>query len=175
MHEYQYLVGATLSGSLSIYVLTRQQKTLPLKILILFGLAIAVKETFSFLSMTALDQNASAKFFAITVMSSRLGYPLYLLTFLNIPEKRDTKSLMLVIFPALADMVLIIHPDYLSNFLFLSTEFGWTYRTVQVNLLLAIDSILYLGYIAAIIIGLFTLIRKTSFPLLRKKIRCFLC
>jgi signal transduction histidine kinase len=172
MYEYQYLASAILSLSVSIYI-SRRAKTLPLKILILFGLAIAAKGTFTFFSMTAPNQNASAEFFTIMVIFTRLGYPLYLLTFLNIPQRRGRKSLMLTIFPLFIDIAAIIHPDYSANFQMVSTEFGWTHRTVQINLLLAIDSIVFLGYMVAIIIGLFTLVRKTSFPSLRRKYTVF--
>ena len=170
MFEYQYFVGVTLSLSVSIYISWRARaKTLPLRIMILFGLATAVRGIFSFFCATAPNQYASAKFFTMVVIFTRLGYPLYLLAFLNIPRKKSRKSLMLVILPVLVDLAVITHPDYPDNFQFLSTEFGWTYRTTQVNLLLAIDGVIHFGYIAAIIMGLTALIRKTNFPLLRRK------
>ena len=173
MYEYQYLVGAILSFSVSIQILVKRPRTLPSKILILFGLSVAIWETLSFLSKRAPDEIAAANLFIMIVLTSHLGYPLYLLTFLNVPKKIGVKSLILVIFPVLIDMILITQTSYSANFNFVRTEFGWTYRLVAFSPALGISTIVYLGYLAAIIVGLFALIKKTSFPSLRRKYLIF--
>jgi signal transduction histidine kinase len=72
-------------------------------------------------------------------------------------------------FPYFVDVAVVVQTNYSSNFIMVPTQFGWTYRTVQFNVLLAIDSMLYLGYMTAIVVGLFALIKKTSFRLSRRK------
>ena len=170
IHEsIQYLVGATLSVLVSACILIRGPRTLSSKLLICFGFAVTVWGTSSFFYITAQDEIAAASLFRIVVLTSRVGYPLFLLTFLNVSEKRKGKTLAAVMLPSSIGVAAIVHPDYLLNFLFLWTEFGWTYRTIQINLPLAIDSMLYFGYLTAIVSGLAGLIRKTNFPLLRRK------
>ena len=174
IHEsIQYLVGATLSVLVSACILIRGPRTLSSKLLICFGFAVTVWGTSSFFYITAQDEIAAASLFRIVVLTSRVGYPLFLLTFLNVSEKRKGKTLAAVMLPSLIGVAAIVHPDYLLNFLFLWTEFGWTYRTIQINLPLAIDSMLYFGYLTAIVSGLAGLIRKTNFPLLRRKYLVF--
>ena len=83
---------------------------------------------------------------------------------MNVPKRIDMKTIKAVFVPCLINIAIIILPiGYIDNFTFLyDNDNGWIYKTVQVNLLLVLDIIIYLGYIAAIVISLLSLVRKTE-------------
>jgi len=169
MDGYQYLIGGTLCLLMSLYVLLKPPRTLASKFLVLFGLAMWTWEISSFLYTTAPDVIASANFFRIMILTSHLGFPLYLLTILSVGGKSSGKTLLLILIPAVAQVAIMSQDDYIVNYEFFLTQYGWTYRVVSFHLPFVIGGIIFVGYLAGIVIALVGLIKKASFPLLKRK------
>ena len=169
LYNLQYLVSGILSLLVSFYILFKHPKTLALKSLLLFGLVTSLWEVSNFISRTASDMITAANFFAIMLISSHVCYPLYLLTVLNIREKRSGKVNILVILPAMMQLAIMIQHEYFINYRFFLTEFGWSYKVVSYNPLLIAVSLIFIGYLVGVIVILFNLVRKTRFPLWKKK------
>jgi len=169
MYEYQYLIGGALSIIVSLYILFNRPKTLPLSFLFLFGVAMSSWEISSFMYRTAPSVAECARFFRIMIISSHLGFPLYLLTILSIKYKWSTKKLFLVLLPLIIQILIMFQNDYIENYYFFLTKSGWGYRVVNFSPLFILSSVIFVGYLFAIIISLFNLIRKADLPLLKKK------
>jgi len=169
MINLQYLVSGALSLFVSIYVLVKRPRTLALKYLFFFGLVVSIWEISSLFSRIAPDAITSANLFTIVLVTSHLCFPIYLLTILNIREKRSRKILLVILIPAIIQAVMMLQKDYLANYEFFSTEFGWSYRVISYQLPLIIVSVIFIGYLVGIFIVLFSLTSKTRFPLLKRK------
>lgn len=169
MYEYQYLIGGALSIIVSLYIIFIRPKTLPLKFLFLFGLAMSVWEFSSFLYRTAPSAAECARFFRIMIISSHLGFPLYLLTILSVQEKWNLKKLSLVLIPVIVQMSIMFQKDYMENYYFILTESGWGYKAINFSPTFVISGVIFVGYLLGIVISLFNLIKKIDFPLLKKK------
>ena len=169
MYEYQYIVGGALSLLVSTYILARQPRTLALRFLLLFGLAVSVWEISSFLSKIAPNAVAAANIYKITILANHVCFPLYLATILTIREKRSGNTLLLIFIPVILQVAAVLQDSYFDSFEFVQTEFGWVYRVVGYDFLFTISNAIYAVYLAAILIILLDLARKTRFPLLRRK------
>ncbi len=169
MHEYQYLVGGALSFSVSMYVLLRRPRTYALKSLVLFGLVTSVWEISTYFYRTATDPIAATSFFRILILTSHLGFPIYLLTILNVRERRNKNLLALILIPVVFQVAVMLQPDYIANYMFYEIDLGWVYAVRSYELPLVIVSVLFLGYLLGVVIALLSLIKKTEFPLLKRK------
>jgi len=169
MIELQYLLAGFVALFVTIYVLLKQSHRQASWFLFGFGLAVAGGEVLSYVYVTAPNDTSAAGAFRLLILSNRVGYLLLLLTVVNVPGRRVVKSLLISLFPGLINVVAVFLPGYLSNFAFTPTGFGWAQSVVQVNTLLLIDSLCYLGSVAAIILGLFDLVSNTSFPSMKRK------
>jgi nitrogen-specific signal transduction histidine kinase len=169
MYEHQYLIGGALSLITSLYLLSRRPKTTALKFLVLFGLVTSMWGVSSFLYRRAPSITEAAYYFRIIILTSHMGFPLYLLTVLNIREKRSLKVMFLILLPAALQASMILRDDYITNFRFFLTEYGWAYRVVRFQPSLIIAGVLFVGYLLGIFLSLLILIKKASFPFLKKK------
>jgi len=169
MIELQYLLAGIVALFVTIYVLLKQSHQQASWFLFGFGLAVTVGEGLSYLYATAPNEISAAGAFRLLTLSNRVGYLLLLLTVVNVPGRRVVKSLLISLFPGLVNVTAVFLPGYLSNFAFTPTGFGWAQSVVQVNTLLLIDSLCYLGSVTAIILGLFDLVSNTSFPSMKRK------
>jgi len=169
MHEYQYLVGGALSFSVSTYVLLRRPRTYALKFLILFGLVMSVWEISTYFFRTATDPIAATSFFRVLILTSHLGFPIYLLTILNVRERRDKNLLALILIPVVFQVAVMLQPDYIANYMFYEIDLGWVYAVRTHQLPLVVVSVVFLGYLLGVVIALLSLIKKTKFALLKKK------
>ncbi len=176
MYAFQYLAGAALCLAVSTYITIKERgsRSFAVKNLVLFGLVGVVWELSSFFYRTAPNSAESLKFFRVMGICTHIGYPVYLLTFLSVHRPLSKRTLMLVGSSIIVETLMFLHPEYATAFEFRLTESGWHYVMTSFNLPLAIDTIIFMGYIAAIIVGLYTLIRKTNATLLRKKYIIFL-
>ena len=169
MYNLQYLVSGCLSAIVSIYIFTKRPKTFALKSLLVYGLVTSLWAVSVFLARTAIDAMTAANYFTIVIFTSHLGLPLYLLTILNVRERRSKRILVLILVPAVAQTVALFQ-GYFSNYEFFPTELGWFYRVVGgFQLPLIVSGVCFLGYLASIVVVLSELARKTAFPLLRRK------
>ncbi|MDH5795005.1 MAG: hypothetical protein OEZ24_02735, partial [Candidatus Bathyarchaeota archaeon] len=121
-----------------------------------------------FFARTAPDAVTAANFFTIVILTSHLGLPIYLLTILNVREKRSKRILLLILIPAIAQTAALFQ-GYFVSYEFFPTELGWFYRVVDFQLPLIMSGVFFLGYLACIVVVLFELTRKTAFPLLKRK------
>ncbi|RLG94252.1 hypothetical protein DRO29_06750, partial [Candidatus Bathyarchaeota archaeon] len=168
MYVYQYLISGVLSIFVSAYIVVKRPKTLALRFLLLFGLVVSSWGFATFLNKTAPNLTMATIFFKITILTSHLGFPFYLLTVLSIREKRNIKKLMLILIPAVIQLF-IMSQNYFDNYEIFRTESGWSYRVVSFQPSIIVVSVIFLAYLVGIFIALLSLIRKTKYPLLRKK------
>lgn len=168
MYEYQYLIGGSLSLVVALYVITRKPRTFALKSLSLFGLATFVWEFAAFFSKTAPDVITAANLYLIVILTSHLALALYLLTILNIQEKRALKTDILIMVPAMMQAA-VLPMGYFNSYMFSYSEDSWSYSIVSYQLPLVFVSVIFVGYLIGIIIVLFDLIRRTNSTLLRRK------
>jgi len=168
IYNLQYLVSGGLSVFVSVYILVKRPRTFALRSLLLFGLITSSWAVSVFLARTAPDAATAANFFMIVILTSHLGLPLYLLTILNVGEKRNRSILLLSVAPAIIQTAAIFQ-DYFVNYEFFPTELGWFYRVVNFRLPLILSGVIFVGYLAGIFVVLFRLTRKTTSPLLKRK------
>ena len=168
MYEYQYLIGGSLSLVVALYVITRKPRTFALKSLSLFGLATFVWEFAVFFSKTAPDAITAANLYLIVILTSHLALALYLLTILNIQEKRTLKTNTLILVPAMMQAV-VLPMGYFNSYMFSYREDSWSYSIVNYQLPLIFVSVIFVGYLISIVIVLFDLIRRTNSTLLKRK------
>jgi signal transduction histidine kinase len=169
MNEIQYLIGGALSFLVSTYVLVKRPRTLASKYLLIFGLTITVWEGATFLYRTAPDVSTAMLFFRIMILSSHLCYPIFLFTILNIQEKRDYKSLLVILLPVILQIALIFQYQYIANYEFFQNELGWVYKVNNYQPILIIVSVIFVSYLLGIVFALLVLIKNTKVQLLRKK------
>jgi len=169
MYEYQYLVGGALSLFVSVYVLLRRPRTLALGFLFVFGLVISLWEVSTFFYRTAPNELIAAYYFRLVILTSHIGFPLYLLTILNIRERRNTKILLLILIPMVLQVALMFFESYWANYEFFHIKLGWVYRVSSYQLPLVVVGAVFICYLIGIVIALLVLIKKTGLPLLRKK------
>jgi len=169
MYEYQYLVGGALSFGVSMYVLARRPRTMALMFLCVFGLVMSVWEISSFLYRTAPDAITSASFFRMMILASHLGFPAYLLTILNVRERRNRSFLLLILIPAVIQAAIMLQGDYIANYEFFQRQLGWAYKVVSFRLSLIASGFIFVGYLAGIVVALLVLITKATLPLLKRK------
>jgi signal transduction histidine kinase len=162
----QYVLGGLLALSVSAYVLIKTSpgnKTWALKGFFVYGLLIALWEFTTFFQRIAPNMEVSSVFFYGLLLASSLSQPTYLITVLSI--QKEKKSFLLVFIPILIRLI---------TFLFLDLnytlgEYGWTYDLSLSGIPFEVGTALYLGYLFAIIVILFGLIRKARSAILRKK------
>ncbi len=169
MDNLQYIISGILSLSVSIYILVKRPRTLALKSLFLYGLVVSLWEISSFFHSETSNPILAAQLFRIVLLTSHLCFPLYMLTILNIRQKRKMKILLLVLIPAIIQTAMMSQDYYFDNYEMFQTESGWSYRVVSYQLPLILVSIIFIGYLISIFIILFRLTRKTSLPLLKRK------
>ena len=169
MYVYQYLISGVLSLFVSAYIVIKRPKTLALRSLLLFGLVVSSWGFATFLNKTAPNLAMATIFFKITILTSHLGFPFYLLTVLSIREKRNIKTLMLIFIPAVIQIFIMLSQNYFDNYEVFRTESGWSYRVVSFRPQIILVSVIFLAYLVEIFIVLLSLIRKTRHPLLRRK------
>ena len=169
MYEYQYVIGGSLSLLVSIYVAAKRPKSLALRFFCLFGLFMSVWEFSSFGYMTAPNSTSTASFFRIMILSSHLGFPLYLLTILNVVERKKIKRILVIMIPAVIQAALMVQSGYVQNYEFFLTEHGWAYRVIALDIPFITAGIIFVGYLAGIAAALLGLIRRTKLALLRRK------
>lgn len=169
MYEYQYLVGGALSFLVSAYILAKRPQTSSMKFLGLFGLVMSVWEVFTYLYRMAPDPITTAKFFLVMILTSHLGFPIYLLTLISVEERRSKRMLLLVMVPAVIQAIMMLQGDYIVSYEFFQTTSGWAYRVSSFAPLLVAAGIVFMGYLLGIVVALLVLIRRTRFHLLRKK------
>ena len=174
MYEYQYLISWLLSFTISLYLLLKRPKTLSLKFLILFGFVTSLWETASFMYRGAATASDAAYYFRIMILTSHIVPPLYLLTIINIRERRNPKIMLLICIPVIMQAFLIYREDYISSFRFALTEYGWTYRISELHPSLVVSSVIFLGYLVGITLAFVILIRKAEFSFLKKKYQMLL-
>ncbi len=167
MENLQYLVGALLSSAVSLYILLKRPRTWAMKSLFLFGVVISLWEAAVFLFKTAPDAMTATHFFVINILTSHIGYPFLLFTFLNIDEHRSRKQLAIFL-PVILQTVFMAG-DYFSNYEVFYAESGWSYRVRTYQPLLVLVSLIFISYLISIFLVLFRLTRKTSLPLLKRK------
>jgi len=171
LYNLQYLVSGALSLFVSLCIILERPRTLALKYLFLFGLVTSLWEISNFFSRTAPDAVTAANFFTVVLITSHLCYPFYLLTVLNIREKRNRNILALMLTPAIIQIIIMLQKEYFVNYELFQTEFGWSYKVVSYHPSLIVTGLIFIGYLAGIIVILFGLASKTRFPLLKKKYR----
>ena len=159
----QYLVSGILSLLVSGYVLTRKPRTLPLKLFFLYGFVVAIWEFSVFCQRAAPNRNISALFFVALSVSSSLSLAMYLATILSIRQTR--RLLPLVFVPAIVSGIALIF----RTFEVFQTEFGWSYRIAGNTIPHFITVAVFLAYLLAIILTLFTLTRKARSHSLKRK------
>lgn len=170
MIHFQYLISGILSFFVSIYILVRRPKTLALKYLLIFGIIVSIWEFSSFLSKIAPTALIAADFYKITLITSQMGYPLYLLTIVNIKKERAKKIQILAIIPLLFQLITILFSgDYFSNIEFFENELGWVYKVVNIGPSFIISGSIYMMYLIVSTVFLFFLASKTEFSQLRRK------
>lgn len=174
VYSYQYLLGAALSLGVSVYILHRGVKTSASRLLIVFGLLVFTWEIFSALYRSELIASDARLYFWVILIVSHLSYPIYLLTVLNIRRERSRKLMFLLLIPGLIDAIIVATDQYYSSFSFLLTDYGRTYRIIGISLPIILDGIIYIGYLAMIIVSLLLLIKGTNFTFQRKQYVNFL-
>jgi len=169
MYEYQYLISGTLSFLTSLYLLIKQPKTRPLKFLIIFGLITSIWGISSFMYRVAPAASQTAFYFRLIMISSHLALPTYLLTIINIREKKSLRLQTLIIIPAILQVLMIYREDHISSFMFFLTSYGWAYRVISFSPPLTATGVIYVGYLLGIPLSLLILIKKANVPSLRRK------
>jgi signal transduction histidine kinase len=135
----------------------------------MFGVIVAIWEFSSFMSKTSFSAFEAADLYRITLISSHIGFPLYLATLINIREKRDIKTL-LIFLPLILQLGLMSQENYFVNYEFFMNELGlWVYKVTNYNTSLIINSSIFIGYMIWIFIELAQLVRITNLPLLKRK------
>jgi signal transduction histidine kinase len=169
MNSVQYLVSGVMSLFVSAYVLVKRPKTLVLKSFFLYGLVVSLWEISNFFNSTAPNLMMATELFRTVLLTSHLCFPLYLLTILNIQQKRKRKALLLILIPAIIQMALMFTKDYMASYEFFRTETGWSYKVISLQPSLVIVGAIFVGYLIGIIVALSSLIKKIRFPVLRRK------
>ena len=82
--------------------------------------------------------------------------------------------MFLLLIPGLIDAIIVATNQYYSSFSFLLTDYGRTYRIIGISLPIILDGIIYIGYLAMIIVSLLLLIKGTNFTFQRKQYVNFL-
>lgn len=169
MQNYQYLVSGVLSLCVSLYIILKRPQTVALKSLLLFGLTTSLWEVSVYLSRTAPNATVAFNFFIVTIVTSHLGFPLYLLTVLTIREERSKNTLLMILVPAMIQAAAFAK-DYFVDYRLEPTESGWTYKVVGFHSTpLVVVSVIFLCYLVGIVLVLFGLIRKAKIQLLKRK------
>ena len=176
MYALQYVAGAAvcLAVTTNILIKERGYRSSAVRSLVLFGLVVVVWEVSSFFYRTASNSAESLEFFRVMGICTHIAYPVYLLTFLSVHKPLSRRTLLLVGSSITVEVLMFLHPEYATAFEFRLTEFGWHFVMARLNLPVAIDTIIFMSYIVAIMVGLCTLMWKTDVPLLRKKYILFL-
>ncbi len=162
----QYLLGGFVASFVGLYIYIKRSKgnkTWALDAFFSFGLLIAIWEFSSFFQRTASTPEISGFFFYIVLISSAISQPAYLITALSI--QKEKRYLFLIFVPALIRII---------SFLFLDIDFfmgsfGWNYDLSLSGITLEIGTVIYLGYLLAIIVILIGLVRNARSSVLRKK------
>ncbi|RLI46002.1 hypothetical protein DRO64_01645, partial [Candidatus Bathyarchaeota archaeon] len=151
------------------YLLIKQPKTRPLKFLIIFGLITSIWGISSFMYRMAPVASQTAFYFRLIMISSHLALPTYLLTIINIRERKSFRLQILIIIPVILQVLLICSGDYISSFMFFLTRYGWAYKVISFSPSLTVTGVIYVGYLLGIPAALLILIRKANVPSLRRK------
>nr|MDO8134625.1 ATP-binding protein [Candidatus Njordarchaeum guaymaensis] len=168
MYEYQYLVGGVLSICVSMHILIKRPRTLALKSLSAFGFVVSLWEFSDYIAERAPDAITAASYFRIVILTSHLGFPLYLLTVLAIRHEIDKKIILLISTPAIVQTAAIFY-HYFDSYEFFLAEFGWSYRVVGFQLPLVISGVIFVSYLVAIFAVLLSLTKKATLPMLKRK------
>ena len=168
MYEFQYIVGGMLSLLVSIYILMNRPRTLALKFLCTYGLFTLFWEFSVFLSKTAPTATEASNFYFLVILTSHASLAAYLLTIVNIQKERKKKLNFLIAIPSIIQ-ILVIPLGYFESYKFSYSDFGWYYSVNNIQLPVVFVSLIFIGYLLGIITVLALLVKKTDFPILRKK------
>ena len=169
MMQYQYLVSGAISIFLSLYILAQHKKSLALNSLMIYGIVVSLWEITSFMSKMAPDAILASQFYRISLLSSHLCYPLYFWSVLNISKRRNLRNFGVVFSLFFIQIIMMMTTDYFSNYEFYLSNFGWFYRVVNYNSSLIVVGTIILIYYVLTLFSLLNLIRRTAYPLLKKK------
>jgi hypothetical protein len=171
MYEYQYLVGGVLSICVSMYILIKHPKTLALRSLSVFGFVVSLWEFADYLAERAppLEMPTAAWYFRIVILTSHLGFPLYLLTVLAIKYRIDKKIILLISAPTVVQTAAIFYEFEDGTYQFFLADFGWSYKVVSFQFPIVISGIIFVSYLVGIFAVLLSLTKTAMLPLLRRK------
>jgi len=153
---------------LAIYVLTKRPITDAMKFFSLFGFTTTVWEFTMFLSMSAGSVEMASVFFMFVNLTSQLAMALYFLTVVNIRERRNLRTNVLLFLPA-AVQAFIIPTVFFESYAFESSIYGWSYRIKSFSAPFVLVGTIFVVYVAAIVGFLLSLLLRTSSEVLKRK------
>jgi len=163
----QYLIAAAISLTVSLYAVYQEQKRRPpssaLKYFLIFGFLVFVWENAAYLQRSAPTLESASLFLCLLSSSSVLSLPAYLAAILSIRKKIDV--LPLIFLPGVVNIFIFPFVRYS----FYLTDYGWSYRVADLSAPLLIQTLIYLGYLTAIVLSLAKLTVEAGARQLRKK------
>jgi len=162
----QYVLSGVFALFVSVYIFTKDSptnKTWALKGFFAFGLVTALWEFAAFFQRAAVNTDVSSFFYYILLISSNLSRPTYLATALSIQKPK--KSIFLVFIPAIVEIITLVFVEI--NFTL--TDYGWSYNILTSGIPFGVGTVIYFGYLSAIIVILFDLARTARSSILRRK------
>lgn len=160
-------MAGSLSLLVSLHILVKRPKTPALKFLFLFGIFVSLWEVSAFLCTIAPDFFTAITFHIMLFFTSQFSFPIYLLTVLNVREKRNTRFTFFVLIPAI--IMIVLFREYLKGIDIHPSEFGWSYRVIGNTPLFYVYGFCLMIYVVGIFVVLLDLRRKTKQPLLKRK------
>jgi len=159
----QYFVGGGLALLIALYILSKNPKSWVYRYFFLFGLSVSLWEFLAFFHRNAPTADLSVKFFSFDNIFVLLAPSSLLVMLLTLRRERPLNSLVLI--PALA---LGIFGALANPFDIFWTDFGWNYKFMFMWYI-APYTLMWIVYIAAILITGRFLIKNSKMAILRKK------
>jgi hypothetical protein len=159
----QYLVGAALTFSISLYILLKNPKSSAYKCFSLYGLFSGLWTVMVFFHRNAPTANSSLEFFAFSIFFIQLAAAFLLVTLIMLHKEKLLNLLILAPAFIIGALTISLKPFYV-----VPTDFGWSYKLMSSELL-SLFMLAEFGYTVAIIIAGALLSRKSKTMTLKKK------